>query len=597
MEYQLIAPRIPMQNLSAVERVLTNRGIALAEIKHYLHTTDEDILDPKSIANMRLGAEMLIKHIAQNDDILVQIDSDCDGFTSAATLLNYLNCLFPSFVQTHMYYRIHSGKQHGIIPNTVSPNIKMVIAPDSSSNDYEEHAELAKLGIDVLVIDHHEADKISEYACIINNQLCDYPTKSLSGVGMIYKFCSYIDELINVDYANQFLDLVSLGIVADMMDLRDFETKHLVNLGLKQIRNPYFRGMVDKQAYQLQDGITPFGIAFYIAPYVNATIRMGTQEEKLILFESMLDYKAYELIPSTKRGFKNQVETRVEQACRNCTNIKNRQTKARDTALEIIEHIIEEKNLLENKILTIQLDEEYAIDKNLTGLIANQLMAKYQRPVLLLNKTYYDVALCEEDSTSIKTQTAVSWEGSGRGYDKSKFDNFREFLNESGLVMYAEGHASAFGVGILDYNFANFINYSNEALKDFDFTPSYKVDYIFQNDNMNLNDILELANLKSIWGQGVEEPLIAIEHIKVYKDNIRLMSADKNPTLKITLPNGMSLIKFRSSKEEFNLFNSDLGCVTINIVGKCERNIWNGIVSPQIIVEDYEIVGKTEYYF
>ena len=246
MEYQLIAPRIPLQNLSVVERVLTNRGIALAEIKHYLQTTDEDILDPKSIANMRLGAEMLIKHISQNDDILVQVDSDCDGFTSAATLLNYLNCLFPSFVQTHMYYRIHSGKQHGIIPDTISPNIKMVIAPDSSSNDYEEHAELAKLGIDVLVIDHHEADKISEYACIINNQLCDYPTKSLSGVGMIYKFCSYIDELINVDYANQFLDLVSLGIVADMMDLRDFETKHLVNLGLKQIRNPYFRGMIDK---------------------------------------------------------------------------------------------------------------------------------------------------------------------------------------------------------------------------------------------------------------------------------------------------------------------------------------------------------------
>ena len=115
--------------------------------------------------------------------------------------------------------------------------------------------------------------------------------------------------------------------------------------------------------------------------------------------------------------------------------------------------------------------------------------------------------------------------------------------------------------------------------------------------DMNINDILEIANLKSIWGQGVEEPLIAVERVKVYKDNVRLMSADKNPTLKITLPNGMSLIKFRSSKEEFEQFNSELGCVTINIVGKCERNIWNGIVSPQVIIEDYEIVGKTEYYF
>ena len=589
MEYQLIAPRIPLKNLTAVERVLTNRGIALAEIEHYLHTTDEDILDPKLISNMREGAEMLIKHIAQNDDILVQVDSDCDGFTSAATLLNYLNCLFPGFVQQHMYYRIHSGKQHGIIPSTIPENIKMVIAPDSSSNDYDEHAELAAKGIDVLVIDHHEADQISTNACIINNQLCDYPTKSLSGVGMVYKFCSYIDELINVDYANLFLDLVALGMIADMMDLRDFETKHLVMLGLKQIRNPYFRGMVDKQAYQLSDGLTPFGIAFYIAPYVNATIRVGTQEEKLMLFESMLDYRGYEQVPSTKRGCKGQVETRVEQACRNCTNIKNRQTKARDASLSTIEHIIEEKGLLENKILVVKLDSEYATDKNLTGLIANQLMAKYQRPVLLLNK----VTTIDD----VTNEAVISWEGSGRGYDKSKFDNLREFLNQSGLTMYAEGHANALGVGISDRDFIDFIEYSNEALKNFDFTPSYKVDYIFHNDDMNINDILALANLKSVWGQGVEEPLVAIERVKVYKDNVRLMSADKNPTLKITLPNGMSLIKFRSSKEEFDSFDSNLGCVTINIVGRCERNIWNGIVSPQIIIEDYEIVGKTEYYF
>lgn len=584
MEYQLIAPRIPLQNLSAVERVLTNRGIALAEIEHYLHTTDDDILSPKLIKNIHEGAQMLIKHIAQNDDVLVQIDSDCDGFTSAATLLNYLNCLFPGFVQNHIYYRIHTGKQHGIIPDTIPEGIKLVIAPDSSSNDYEEHELLASKGIDVLVIDHHEADKVSENACIINNQLCDYPTKSLSGVGMVYKFCSYIDEIMNVDYADLFLDLVALGMVADMMDLRDFETKHLVMLGLSKIRNPYFRGMIDKQAFQLKDGITPFGIAFYIAPYVNATIRVGTQDEKLMLFESMLDYRGYEQVPSTKRGCKGQTETRVEQACRNCTNIKNRQTKARDASLNTIEHIIEEKGLLENKILVVKLDSEFATDRNLTGLIANQLMSKYQRPVLLLNK------IVNEDKT-------ISWEGSGRGYDKSKFDNLREFLNESGLTMYAEGHANALGVGITDDKFADFIEYSNDALKNFDFTPSYKVDYIFHHDDMNVNDILNIANLKSVWGQGVEEPLIAIERVKVYKDNVKLMSADKNPTLKITLPNGMSLIKFRSSKEEYDSFCSELGCVSINIVGRCERNIWNGIVSPQVIIEDYEVVGKTEYYF
>ena len=579
MEYQLIAPRIPLGRLlTAVEQVLANRGIAPENVEHYLNTTDEDILSPMLIMNIEEGVKVLIKHIAQGDKVLIQIDSDCDGYTSAAALINYLNRLFPGFVQTNVYYRIHTGKQHGILLETIPDDVKLVIAPDSSSNDYEVHQQLKSKGVDVLVIDHHEADKISENAVIINNQLCDYPTKSLSGVGMVYKFCSYMDELLNVDYADDYLDLVALGMVADMMDLRDFETRHLITRGLENIRNPYFKGMVDKQAYSLKDGISPIGVAFYIAPYVNATIRMGTQEEKLMLFESMLDYRGYELVPSTKRGCKGQTETRVEQACRNCTNIKNRQTKARDAALENIERIIKEKNLLENKILAIKLDT-FAADRNLTGLIANQLMAKYQRPVLLLNKT------------------ADGWEGSGRGYDKSRFDNLREFLKDSGLVMYAEGHANALGVGITDEWFNTFIEYSNRELAEFDFTPCYKVDFIFSGSDFRGMDIVEIAELKSLWGQGVDEPFVAIEHINVYAGNVVLMSPDKSPTLKITLPNGTSLIKFKSSQEEYEKLRSETGCVTINVVGKCERNVWNGTVTPQIIIEDYEIVGEQKYYF
>lgn len=308
-------------------------------------------------------------------------------------------------------------------------------------------------------------------------------------------------------------------MVADMMDLRDFETRHLVLRGLKQIRNPYLRGMVDKQAYQLKDGLTPFGVAFYIAPYVNATIRVGTQDEKLMLFESMLDYRGYEQVPSTKRGCKGQTETRVEQACRNCTNIKNRQTKARDASLDTIEHIIEEEGLLENKILVIKLEPEHATDKNLTGLIANQLMSKYQRPVLILNQVKTKFEIMDDEGKQIQ-ECEITWEGSGRGYDKSKFDNLREFLKESGLVMYAEGHANALGVGITDRQFKSFIDYSNNALMNFDFTPSYKVDFIFHNDDMKSADILEIAALKDIWGQGVEEPLVAIERVKVYKENV-----------------------------------------------------------------------------
>lgn len=581
MEYRLRAPEFPIY--TPVEQVLVNRGIPYDQINHYLNTTDNDILDPRLIPNLDEGAKMLIKHISQNDKVLIQVDSDCDGYTSAALLMNYLYCLFPSFVNNNISYRVHMGKQHGIIPDTIPEDVKLVIAPDSSSNDYEAHEYLNLSGVDVLVIDHHEADHISEYACIINNQLCDYPTKSLSGVAMVWKFCCYIDMLLKTDHAQKFLDLVALGLVADMMDVRDFETRRLIDKGLQQIRNPYFRGAIDKDQFHFTNEITPIGVAFYIAPLINATTRVGTQEEKLMLFESMLDFRGYELVPSTKRGCKGQAETRVEQACRNCTNIKSRQTKIRDNSLEKIEQIIANQNLLSNKILIVQLDD-LITDRNLTGLIANQLMSEYQRPVLILNK------IENEDGT-------ITWEGSGRGYDKSRLKDFRGFLENNKYVMYAEGHANAFGIGIRDEDINAFITSTNSALDGFDFTPIYNVDFIYKSDELTPDEVIDIAGMKSLWGQGVEEAEIAVEGIKVHKDNIRILSPDKNPTLKIMLPNGINFMKFRSSEEEYNKLYSELGYVTINIVGECERNIWNNKISPQVMIKDYEIVDRANYYF
>ena len=582
MDYRLKENSTPHKNLTVVEQIFLNRGIQPSEIGHYLNTTDDDICSPELLDNIDAGARMLCQHIAQNNKIFIQVDTDVDGFTSAALLLNYLHLIFPYFVENNIYYRLHEGKQHGVIVETIPDDVKLVIIPDAGSNQFEEHEYLSSIGIDVLVIDHHEAEIVSPYACVINNQLCDYPTKSLSGVGVVYKFCCYLDTLLGKDFANKFLDLVALGCVADVMDLRAFETRHLVKKGLTHLRNPYFYGMVQKNNHVIGNELTPHGVAFYIAPYINATIRVGSQDEKLILFESMLDYRGYEQIPSTKRGCKGQTETRVEQACRNCTNIKNKQTTARDASLSVIEHAIEEQNLLDNKLLVIQLSPDYSYDKNLTGLIANQLMGKYQRPVLLLSQ------VIDPDTQQVR------WEGSGRGCSGSSFDDFKGFLNESGYINWAEGHANAFGASFSDTTIKDFIHYSNSQLKDMDFSPCHKVDFIFDANNFNSFDILEIANLKSIWGQGIEEPEIAIENIKVSSKNLFLM---KSNTLKIILPNGMSLIKFRVSDEEYEALYSELGCVTINVVGTCERNVYNGIISPQVTIENYEIVSKMEYYF
>lgn len=394
-----------------------------------------------------------------------------------------------------------------------------------------------------------------------------------------------MDSICGTAYADNYLDIVATGLVGDMMDIRDFETHYLIQQGLQRssLRNPFIKGMADKNAYQLGRGdLSPIGVVFYIVPLVNAITRMGTQDEKQILFESMLEWKAYDLIPSTKRGCKGQEETRLEQALRVCTNVKNRQTRTRDAEVEQIENIIQEKNLLQHKLLVIKL-EDMQVDRGITGLIANELMSKYKRPVILLSKTVNN----EQDA----------WEGSARGYEKSKLNDFRQFVRDSNLVFLAEGHANAFGFGIYEKDFEDFITWSDNQLKDIEFSPSYKVDFIYSMSDINSKDILELGNSKYLWGQNIDEPLIAVENVAVTNDMISLMSRDKNPTLKIQLPNGVTCIKFKSSEEELEDLSSELGCVSINLIGKPEVNRYFGSVTPQIIITDYEIISRQKYYF
>lgn len=116
--------------------------------------------------------------------------------------------------------------------DSIPHDTSLVIAPDSSSNEYDIHQSLAEKGIEIIVLDHHHADLVSEYACVVNNQLCNYPTKSLSGVGIVYKLCQCLDEMLNLEISNNFLDIVAMGLVGDMMDLREFETRYLVSQGL-----------------------------------------------------------------------------------------------------------------------------------------------------------------------------------------------------------------------------------------------------------------------------------------------------------------------------------------------------------------------------
>ena len=382
-----------------------------------------------------------------------------------------------------------------------------------------------------------------------------------------------MDKLRGSHNADEYIDLAALGNCGDMMSLRSIETKHIITKGFRSenIKNPFIYGMAEKNSYSLGNKITPIGAAFYIVPFVNSMVRSGTLEEKELLFKSMLKNKAFEIILSNKRGHKlGETEKLIDQALRCATNVKSRQTRAQDAGMELVEKQIKENNMMEHKVLIFLL-EPGQVDPNIAGLIANKIMAKYQRPVLMLTKVKVLNQNMILTSNPPQPYYDTYYRGSARGYSKSGIENFKDICQETGLVEYAEGHQNAFGISILSSYIDKFIELTDKALKNLQSEPLYYVDYIFKGVDVQPNTILDIANLSDIWGQDMDESLICIENLKVVKENLTLMSPDKKPTLKITLPNKISLIKFGSSQEEYDKLLTD-GYIELNVVGKCNAN-------------------------
>ena len=598
MKYKLI--KEPDNSLSAIQQILYNRGISLNQIHHYLNTSDLDInsFDGLGIENLKNAAAALVSTIQNKKNVLIVVDSDCDGYTSSAILLNYLYDLFPSFIENNVKYYIHEGKEHGLLDvmNYINEHdFDLIILPDSSSNDYGYHKELYQNGKKIIILDHHEAEYISPYAIIINNQLSDYPNKDFSGAGITWQFCRFLDKLLGSNNSDNYIDLVALGNCGDMMSLKSIETKHIINKGFKNIQNPFFYYMADKNSYSLGDKLTPMGVAFYIVPFINAMHRSGNLEEKELLFKSMLKYEAFKIIPSTKRGCKGQTEKLVEQAVRTAINVKNRQTRAQDAGMELLENKIISDNLLEHKVLLFLL-EPGEIDKNIAGLIANKMMAKYQRPCCILTKVEEIEESIILTSNPPQEYKYITYQGSARGCDKVGINNFKDICTETKCIMYAEGHQGAFGLGIEESQINSFIKETDRILKDMSDEPIYYVDYIYNGIDVSSQAILDIASLDDLWGKDMDEPMVAIHDLKINEKMITLMSPDKKPTLKIILPNKVSLIKFNSSQEEYENLCSE-GYIAIDVVGRCNQNIWMNYVNAQILIDDYEIISKAKYYF
>lgn len=551
--------------------ILRARGISEKNIVSYLSPNTECLLDNCELRGIEEGIDLLLNHIKNHSKIYLQSDPDNDGMTSAAMMYLAIKNID---LDADIYWAVHSGKQHGIDMDKIKEGTSLVIAPDASSNEPEKHKELVEAGIDVLVLDHHESNEIDDNAIIINNQLCDYENKDLTGAGVVFKFLKSLDKRLGINFSDSMMDLAASGMIGDMCLLNNLETRYIVSEGLSNIQNFGLKTFANKQAFSIGSlsDVSPMSISFYIVPLVNAIIRVGTQEEKEILFRSFIEGNIK--VPSTKRGAKpGDTEILAEQAFRFGTNCRNRQNKILEKASDFLDLKIQKEELLDNKILIITLDDLEAeqIPSELGGLVAMKLTQKYNRPTLVLR---------EADDGCYK--------GSGRGLNDSAFDDFKKFLNDSGMFEFAQGHANAFGASLPVKNKDKFIRYSNNELKDFDFGETYyEVDYEFTKNDLKKIDNLAFAlePYGKLWGRGVEEVKIAAKQIPFTSSNITVMGKTGD-SCKITI-DGISFVRFKDKKFVEMANKYDFGSLTI--VGKTQINEWCGRKNSQVIIEDYEI--------
>lgn len=578
MQYKLYDTK--QQSDNVVVQVLYNRGVA--DPLTYLHLKDNTVIPFDNLDNIHYAVRLFLKHFEKNHKIEILVDSDPDGFCSAAMMFSYIkrvNAEYP------VQYILHTRpKAHGLTDDiTIAEDTRLLIIPDASTNDTKQCKSLTEKGIDVLILDHHEKETENPYAMIVNNQTSDgYANKDFCGAGIVYKFLQALDEEMWNDFANDYLDLCALANIADVMDIRSFETRYLIDCGLKNIRNKFFKALIKAQDYSINGKINIHNVQWYLVPVLNGMVRVGSVEEKDLMFRAFIEQD--EFFEYKKRATKDKPaetiqESIYDRAARLCKNAKSRQDKMKDKGFQAIVEIIGSEQD-ENQV--VMCDTTEVLDEGLTGVVAMKVADKYKKPCILLKK-YFDKEIGLE-----------VFSGSARNINHSPIVDFKKVVNSTGFIK-GQGHANAFGIvalPITEFNHA--LESLNYILRDTIYDSTYYVDYIMNFNDVNIKFIMDLAVFENLIGQGIEEPIIAVEQIDMYRDEFVIFGKNED-TISFAY-NDIKYVQFKC-KEGNGLYDflqnawSDDDCIKFNIVGKPSINDYKGVKTPQIVIADVEVVS------
>ena len=493
-DFQEIAGRFHISPITA--RLIRNKDLTtMEEIDAYLNGTISDLYDGMLMKDMDRAIEILSEKIREKQKIRVIGDYDIDGINATYILQEGLVRLGAE-VDTDIPDRIRDGYglNRLLIDRAISDGVDTVITCDNGIAAKEEIAYGKKLGLTVVVTDHHEVPftevegekqyQLPSADAVIDPKRvdCPYPFDGLCGAGVAYKLVEALTEAMGEDSTDldDLMENVAIATIGDVMDLVD-ENRIFVRQGLemlKRTKNLGLRALMDCTNIP-KDGINPYHIGFILGPCLNASGRLDTAKRALELLEAKELREAMVLAEDLKAlndSRKELTEKGVKEAMDQ----------------------IGTSELKQDKVLVVYLPECH---ESIAGIIAGRIREHYSRPTLVLTKA----------ETGVK--------GSGRSIEA--YDMFAELNRCRDLFLKFGGHKMAAGVSLPEENVEILRKRLNEncILSWEDMAERIHIDMKLPFAYIN-EDLIREFSLLAPFGKGNTRPLFAEKNLRVYYPQI-----------------------------------------------------------------------------
>lgn len=467
---------IPIISKAILEDILNRRF-------DYTQKKLSDIPNPSLLLNSQKAAIKISQHIKERKKITLVGDYDVDGVCSSAIVKLFFRAIgYP--IKIIIPNRFKDG--YGISPKLLdSINADLIVTADNGINAIEVANICKNRGIDLIITDHHTPqDLLPDAYTIVNPKLdnCSYPIKEICGAEVVWLVLAELKKELDLDVdMGQFLDLLAIAIIADIMPLVDIN-RAIVKSGLRLLLysdKPYAKIIRD---FLSKNKITSEDIAFQIAPRINSAGRIDDASIALEFFSTTSTSRAYELFE------------------RLCDFNEIRKEEEHRVTLEAIK-------LYDNSGEIIVVASEFW-HEGVVGIVASRLVEYFSKPAIVLN-----------------IENGIA-KGSARSF--ANVNIFELIKASEKLLLKFGGHKMAAGVSLYESNLEEFreaINKSALALSKDDFIPKRNIIGILPSKEIDL-ELLELLERFEPYGEANEKPLFMLSEARVLK--VELFGKEKN---------------------------------------------------------------------